>query len=87
MILTIPLTIVFFMLQGLISVLPFSSGLPDVLRDSFSFVFGYLYAFDFLLSVDVIIALLTLSLSFELAIQVWHGIHWLLRKIPFLHIN
>lgn len=87
MIFTIPITIVYLFLMGLIGILPSTSGLPSAISTSFQYVFGFLYAFDFILPVQTILTILGLSLSFELAIQIWHGIHWLLAKIPILNIK
>jgi len=87
MILTIPLTIVYFIIRGLLFALPNSQGLPDVVSTLFSYVFGFLYAFDFLLPVSTVVLILSISLIFELAVQAWHGIHWVLRKIPALNIR
>jgi len=87
MIFTIPLTIIYFTIVGLISLLPNAVSLPYAFTSGFQYLFGYLYAFDFMLSVQLVITLLSLSLAFELAIQVWHGFHWLLSKIPFLHVR
>jgi len=87
MIFTIFFNLVYFMLSMVISNLPTSSGFPDAFSDGFLYVFKFLYAFDFLLPVSVLVLCLSLVLSFELAIFFWHGIHWLLRKIPFLHMS
>lgn len=87
MIFTIPITIIFFLISGLINLLPVSSGLPVAISQGFQYVFGFLYAFDFIMPVSSLILVLGLSLGFELAIQIWHGVHWILRKIPILHIK
>jgi len=87
MIFTIPLTLIYYVVRGLIATLPTASSLPIAISDGFTFLFGLLYSFDFLISVSSIFQVLTLSLSFEFAIQLWHGFHWLLRKIPMLQIR
>jgi len=75
MIFTIPLTILYFFLYGLLSVLPQVGGLSSDYSAAFEWAFGFLYAFDFVLPVSFIITLLGLSLSFELAVQIWYGVH------------
>lgn len=88
MIFTIMFNVFYFVLYGVLNaVLPVSTGLPSDVAIGFSYVFGYLYAFSFLLPPSTIITVLGLSLVFEGSIQVWHGIHWAVKKIPFLHIK
>jgi len=87
MIFTIPLTIVYFFVYGLLVALPQVDPLPQFVSTSFEWAFGFLYAFDFVLPVDTVLFFLTLSLAFELSVQVWHGVHWVLRKIPMLNVK
>jgi len=87
MIFTIPLTFIYFIFSGLIAILPDSAGLPDAISEGFSYVFGFVYAFDFLLPVSAILTVLGISLAFELAIQIWHLIHWIIRKIPVANVK
>ena len=87
MIFTIPLTLVYLLLLGLISVLPVSSGLPDIISSSFAYLWGFLWNLDFVVPVSTLISLLSLTLGFELAIFTWDAVHWILRKIPMLHIK
>jgi len=87
MIFTFIFTLFYIFLSGLIGLLPNSSPLPIAIDTSMRYVFGFLYAFDFLVSVQLILTVLGLSLAFEVILQIWHGIHWLIRKIPLLHIS
>jgi len=87
MIFTIPLTLIFFLLTTVIGWLPDSSGLPSEVSAGFSWLWGLLWELDFVVPVSTVATLLGLSLAFEVAIQVWHGIHWLIRKIPMINIK
>lgn len=87
MIFTIPLTILYVVLSGLIGLLPISSGLPVALQTGASWIFGFLWNFDFILDVPTLIQIILLTLAFETAILFWHFLHWALAKIPFLHIR
>jgi len=87
MIFTIPIYIGYFLIAGMLAALPESSGLPAIIQTSFEYVFGFLYAFDFIMPVSTLLLILTISLAFEVAVQVWHGIHWIIQKIPMLNMR
>lgn len=87
MIFTIPLTLVYFLLNLLLGLLPSSDGLPPAIQSAFVWLWGLLWQLDFVVPVSTLVSLLGLSLGFELAIQVWHFAHWVVRKIPMLNIR
>jgi len=87
MIFTIFLTFFYLIFNGLIALLPASAGLPSGFSTAFSWIFGFLWNFDYLVPVSTILTLLGLAFTFEAAVLVWKIIHWLIAKIPFLHIR
>ena len=87
MIFTIIFTIVYLLLSLLVSTLPIASALPSPIATSVVYLFGFLWNFNYIVDVPTLFTILGLTLGFELAIVAWHLIHWLLAKIPFLHIR
>jgi len=72
MILSIILTIFKGFLDLVIGVLPAGTALPTAFATGFQWLFGFLYNFDFLLSVETVVTLLGLAFFFEAAILLFH---------------
>jgi len=87
MIFTIPLTIFFAILSVLVSLLPDPGAISIALSTGASYVFGFLWNFNFILDVPTLIQIILLQFGFESAILLWHMIHWGIKKIPFLHVR
>jgi len=87
MIFTIPLTIFYGLLQGLLLVIPSASLLPASFNESMTYIFGFLYGFDFLIPTAMIAICLSIAMGYAVVYMAWLGLHWVLSKIPFLHIK
>jgi hypothetical protein len=71
----------------MLSILPDASVFPDTVTTSINYIFGFLWNFDYIIDVSTLFTVLGLVIAFELGILVWHGIHWLIAKIPFVNIR
>jgi len=87
MIFTIIFTVVYNLLYLLVALLPTANPLPVVISSSVSYIFGFLWNFNFLVDVPTLYTILGLTLAFEVGVVLWHLLHWVLAKIPFLHIR
>jgi len=87
MIFTIMFIVFFGFLNVIYGFLPVSSQLPSIVSSSISLIFGYIQNFSFVFDVTAIAQAFGLALTIEGLVIVWHIVHWVLRKIPFLHIN
>lgn len=87
MIFTIPFYLFYAFLLGLISVIPTASPLPVYISSGFNYVFGFMGGFDFILPISQLPLALVIGLGYSLVVFTWAGVHWVLRKIPFLHIH
>jgi len=87
MIFTIFFTIVNIFLSLLLLALPDAPALPGVISTSVAFLWGFLWNFNYIVDVPTLFTILGLTLAFELGVVLWHLLHWLLAKIPFLHIR
>lgn len=87
MIFTIFFTIIYLIFSSLLALLPTAGLLPTAVSSSMQYIFSLLWNFDYIISVPTLYIALGLVLSFEIAIVLWHAIHWLLGKIPFLHLR
>ena len=87
MIFTIIFTIVYFLLDILVSVLPTASEYPAEISSSLTYLWGFLWNFNYIVDVPTLFRILGLTLAFELGVVLWHLSHWVLAKIPFIHIR
>jgi len=77
----------FAILNGLISILPTGGSFPTEIASTLSTVWGYIKAYDFIIPTSAIVICLTISFSWITFVFFWKVIHWILRKIPFLHLS
>lgn len=92
MIFTIMFSILYGFLSLLLSFLAVGTSvlpatLPDAFVSSVSYIFGFLNVIGFVISLPALYTVLALALTIEGLVIVWHIVHWLIRKIPFLHIS
>jgi len=87
MIFTIPLTLLYLVFAGLLALLPTSVGLPSAIAISATYLFGFLWNLNYIIDIPTLIQVIGIQLGFEVAILLWHFIHWVIAKIPFLHVR
>jgi len=75
------LTILLTTLTTLFLILPTSAGLPVGAENALSTVLGYLYQWDFIIPVDTILTILSLTISFELGVFLWRFFKWVTHLI------
>jgi len=76
------LTILFFFLNAVISILPASEGLPDEIGTAFETIIGLAYDFNSVFPVDTFLTVLGLAVTFHAGIFLFNGLNWVIKKIP-----
>lgn len=72
-----------FLVGRLLSLLPAAN--PNVSLEwveSLHLIWSYIQTFDFLVPVEALLFMLFIVVPFHVAIFLWHGINWVLKKIP-----
>jgi len=87
MIITLFLNFVFILVTFVIGYLPTADALPSYVDTSLQYIFGFINSFDWLFDTTSLYICLFLALTIDAIHLLWVGGHWLLRKIPFLHIS
>lgn len=86
MIITFLLAIVNIFVSFLLGFLPTGS-IPTSIILYFSYLVGFLTAFNWFFPIDQLLLVLGLTIGFELVVVAYHFIMWILKKIPFLNIR
>jgi len=73
---------IFFILNGLILLLPDGATLPAIVTTAFTYVFSAFGKIPFLPTAVQLSTLLTAAFYFSIGILLWYLFGWLLKKIP-----
>jgi len=71
-----------YLIMALFSLFPAGQPAPQEWVSSLYLIWSYINSFSFIVPVDTLLSALVVSLTFHLAIFLYHAIAWLLRKIP-----
>jgi len=71
-----------FLVNGVISLLPASTGVPTEWTSAVYKMWSYVNAFSFIVPVGTLVFCLGTIMGFYLIIYGWDAAMWLLRKIP-----
>jgi len=78
------ITISYFLLNGILSIFPLSSGFPSDVDTAVSSIGGYLGILDPLVPIPTMLTILTLIITFELAVFAFKGLKWIFSHIPLI---
>jgi len=78
------ITIAYFLLNGIFSIFPSSSGFPTDVDTAVSAIGGYLGILDPLVPISTMLTIITLIITFELAVFAFKGIKWIFSHIPLI---
>jgi len=81
MIITLILNVFYVFIGFIISILPDAQILPEAFATAFQWLFGLLWNFDSVVSVDTVITILGLSLAFQASILLFNLIVWIIHLI------
>jgi len=81
MIFSLLFNVIFIFITAFIAILPASSALPSVIADGFNYIFGFLWNFDNLVSVQVIFTLVGLYIFFEASILLFDMVVWVIHLV------
>lgn len=87
MIITIIITVVRWLLTGLILLLPRGGSLPAAFTTGLTTFWGYVNSFSLVIPVSQIAICIGLMLAWDLFEIAWRFIPWILKKIPFIHVR
>jgi len=87
MILTALISAVFAIIVAIISILPNGGTFPPQIATTLATIWAGFKAWDFILPTGAITSCLLIGISFWAFVLVWRGVHWLLRKIPWLSMT
>lgn len=87
MILTILFQVVYFLLSGLIGLLPQGGTVPVDWVNGVYTLWAGLNAFSMIVPVQMFVTCLAIALVWDLFLFGWWFLHWIIRKLPFLHIK
>lgn len=87
MILTVLIYIVIGFIQLLILILPTGSGIPAEVWTMIHDLIANMLAWAWFFPVGDLLSALAIALTIDGFFFAWDGIHWLLKKLPFLHIK
>jgi len=73
---------IFFIIEGLILLLPTGFSLPSQISDAFTYVFSALGQIPFLPSASSLSLLITTAFAWTAGMLLWNLFGWLLKKIP-----
>jgi len=79
------LSIPYFILTALISIVPTGGGIPTEFVSAVHSIWGYVESFSFIVPVQTLLWCLTITLTFEAGVFVFQAFNWLLKKLP--HMN
>jgi len=72
---------------AILGILPDGGAFPSSVGEAIGWIFAFLRSYDFILPYSTLMTVLTIGLVWELFLFVWWFVHWVLRKIPLLHIT
>jgi len=81
MILTLLLNLFYFLLGGILALLPVGH-IPTIMSTSFAYFLGVANLFSYVIPVDTLLQAALVMVAFDGAILLWHFINWVIRKIP-----
>lgn len=69
-----------FIANGLLSILPDTTGLPSGVSDGLNTIFAYGFLFNEIVPIDTLLQVLGIFIGFEAVIFLWHSANWLFNK-------
>ena len=87
MIFSVALNIVFFLVNGFLSILPTGGDIPAEFAAGLLQVWNAFRGFSYILPIDAMVTCMAISFSWILFVFFWNLIHWILRKLPFLKMS
>lgn len=81
MIISFFLSILFLLVNGVVSLLPVGE-LPVAFGTSVASIWGYVNVFSYVIAVSTLIQVVVLYIGFDLVVLLWHVVNWIIRKIP-----
>lgn len=87
MVITALLTFVYYLLLGLLQILPQGGSIPASWTSGVVTVWGYVNAFSLVVPIAELLIALGIILAWDIFAFAWHFIPWLLKKLPFLNIK
>jgi len=78
------LTLAVTVLNTILLIFPASSGFPSQVDTAVAFVAGYVGILDPIVPLSTLATILTLVITFELAVFAFKGFKWLISHIPFV---
>jgi len=81
MILSFILNIFYIFITFVFGLLPVGDNLPTAFADGFRYLFGFLWNFDFLVSVSNVIVILSLTVGFQAAVLLFRLVSWVIHLI------
>jgi len=76
------LTIPYYILNALISIIPTGAGIPSEFVSAVHSIWGYMESFAFIVPISTLLWCLTITLTFEAGVFVFQAFNWLLKKLP-----
>jgi len=80
------LNLLFGFFSLILGFLPTGS-LPAGFVSALNYFWSLMNSFSYLIPMDTILQAVLVVLFFDLVVLLWHFIHWILAKIPFLHVR
>jgi len=74
-------------ITAILSILPAGGTFPPEIANAIGWLFSFLRSYDFIVPYDTLIACISIGLFWEVFCLIWWLVHWILRKIPVLHIT
>jgi len=74
------LSIPYFIIKGLIGIIPTGSGVPVEFTNAIYTMWSYVQNFAFIIPISTILWCLGIILTFELGLFTWHATNWLLKR-------
>jgi len=87
MIINILISILFAIATAIVSILPTGGTFPPEIATGLASIYAGFKAWDFILPTSAILQCLGIGLSFWAFVLVWRAVHWIIRKIPWLHMT
>lgn len=85
MITTALLNFGFYVANFILSIFPASSGFPAEVDTAIDYIAGYVGILDPIFPLDTMLSILTLVITFELAIFGFKGVRWIVSHLPFIN--